>query len=313
MVWVMEEAPTTDPVSLLVLYALADRASDDGSAAYPSQEWIATRARCSVRTVRRKLSELETSGLIRKGNPQYVDHIRKDRRPTVWNLNLQATTTGRSYVPPQNPTTGHRDPGGQNDRADTPGITTGHTVHHDRTNNAPRPDTAMSYEPSRTTLNPKEPIYDQIQHAHQQKVTPTPPPKNEKEKYPQQFETWWKTYPRKVAKPKALTAWKSALKRTNEQTLTEATQRFAQHHKQAHTEPRFIPHPTTWLNRDGWNDELPQAPNATTAPGRLSNAEVARQLQAKNQQDAFAQQRELSNAEAMQAWLNNNTPKAIGF
>ena len=50
-----------------------------------------------------------------------------------------------------------------------------------------------------------------------------------------------------------------------------------------------------------------------TAPGRLSNAEVARQLQAKNQQDAFAQQRELSNAEVMQAWLNTPTPKAIGF
>ena len=49
-----------------------------------------------------------------------------------------------------------------------------------------------------------------------------------------------------------------------------------------------------------------------TAPGRLSNAEVARQLQERNAQDQ-AQQRELSNAEAMQAWLNNNTPKAIGF
>ena len=49
-----------------------------------------------------------------------------------------------------------------------------------------------------------------------------------------------------------------------------------------------------------------------TAPGRLSNAEVARQLQERNAQDQ-AQQRELSNAEAMQAWLDNNTPKAIGF
>ena len=299
MVWVMEEAPTTDPVSLLVLYALADRASDDGSAAYPSQEWIATRARCSVRTVRRKLTELEAAGLIRKGNPHYVEHIRKDRRPMVWNLNLQAATTG------------HRDPGGQNDRADTQHPTGGHTVHHDRTETAPRADTAMSYKPSRTTLNPKEPIYDQNQHTHQQKTTPTPPPQNEKEKYPQQFETWWKTYPRKVAKPKALTAWKSALKRTDEQTLTEATQAFAQHHKQARTETRFIPHATTWLNRDGWNDELPTIQNTTTVPGRLSNAEVARQLQAKNQQDAFAATHSMTNAEALEAWMQNQ--KAIGF
>ena len=49
-----------------------------------------------------------------------------------------------------------------------------------------------------------------------------------------------------------------------------------------------------------------------TAPGRLSNAEVARQLQERNAQDQ-AQQRELSNAEVMQAWLNTPTPKAIEF
>ena len=48
-----------------------------------------------------------------------------------------------------------------------------------------------------------------------------------------------------------------------------------------------------------------------TAPGRLSNAEVARQLQERNAQDAFAQQRELSNAEALEAWMHNQ--KAIGF
>ena len=47
-----------------------------------------------------------------------------------------------------------------------------------------------------------------------------------------------------------------------------------------------------------------------TAPGRLSNAEVARQLQERNAQDQ-AQQRELSNAEALEAWMQEQ--KAIGF
>lgn len=126
----------------------------------------------------------------------------------------------------------------------------------------------------------------------------------------QEFETWWATYPRKVGKRKAESAWKSALTRTDAETLNTATQQFADHHKHTGTEARFIPHATTWLNRDGWNDELPQAPNAATAPGRLSNAEVARQLQERNAQDQ-AQQRELSNAEAMQAWMQNQ--KAIGF
>ena len=154
--------------------------------------------------------------------------------------------------------------------------------------------------------------YAQNEFERVSEPTPASEPTSNPEPPSEEFENWWATYPRKVGKRKAETAWKSALTRTDVETLNAATQQFADHHKQACTESRFIPHATTWLNRDGWNDELPQVPNTTTAPGRLSNAEVARQLQERNAQDQ-AQQRELSNAEAMQAWLNNNTPKAIGF
>ena len=48
-----------------------------------------------------------------------------------------------------------------------------------------------------------------------------------------------------------------------------------------------------------------------TAPGRLSNAEVARQLQERNAQDAFADTHSMTNAEALQAWMQEQ--KAIGF
>ena len=142
--------------------------------------------------------------------------------------------------------------------------------------------------------------------------TPASEPTSNPEPPSEEFENWWATYPRKVGKRKAESAWKSALARTDVETLNAATQRFADHHKRSGTETRFIPHATTWLNRDGWNDELPTIKDTTTAPGRLSNAEVARQLQERNAQD-HAQHRQLTNAEAMQAWLNNNTPKAIGF
>ena len=144
MTWVMEDAPVKDATSLLILYALADRANDDGTAAWPSQEWLAKRARCTTRTIRRKLTQLEEEGLIQKGNPKFVEHIRQDRRPTVWDLCLWVTSTT-----------------GQNDRADkmtgrtpqaprpdTPGTTTGHPRHYDRTHGVERPDTAVSYKPS---------------------------------------------------------------------------------------------------------------------------------------------------------------------
>ena len=55
----------------------------------------------------------------------------------------------------------------------------------------------------------------------------------------------------------------------------------------------------------------PNAASGSTVPGRLSNAEVARQLQERNAQDAFAATRSMTNAEALEAWMQD--PKAIGF
>ena len=86
--WVMDEAPVDDARQLLILYALADHAHDDGTCAWPSQERIAERARCSTRTVRRHMQLLEEQGLIWRGDQQHVAHIRIDRRPIVWDLNL---------------------------------------------------------------------------------------------------------------------------------------------------------------------------------------------------------------------------------
>ena len=90
IIWVMEDAPVENHGELAVLYALADRANDDGTAAYPSQEWISHRARCTDRTVRNHLKNLEGRDVIRRGDQSLVNHYRTDRRPVVWDLNFQA-------------------------------------------------------------------------------------------------------------------------------------------------------------------------------------------------------------------------------
>ncbi|WP_413600822.1 helix-turn-helix domain-containing protein [Curtobacterium sp. Curtsp57] len=88
--WVLYEAPVTQQAHLLVLLALADRAHDDGTAAYPSREWIGDRARCSVRSVASHLRALEEAGLIRKGDQDLVAHFRADRRPVVYDVVMTA-------------------------------------------------------------------------------------------------------------------------------------------------------------------------------------------------------------------------------
>lgn len=67
------------------------------------------------------------------------------------------------------------------------------------------------------------------------------------------FDEFWKTYPRKVGKQKALTKYKAALKRANsEQQIIDGAQRLSDDPNRV---DQYTPHATTWLERDGWNDD----------------------------------------------------------
>jgi len=66
------------------------------------------------------------------------------------------------------------------------------------------------------------------------------------------FEAWWLEYPRKVGKGQARPAYKRALAKASAEVLLAASKRYAE--RVATTEPRFIAHPTTWLNGERWLD-----------------------------------------------------------
>ncbi|MFJ5923882.1 hypothetical protein ACIQF6_14920 [Kitasatospora sp. NPDC092948] len=73
------------------------------------------------------------------------------------------------------------------------------------------------------------------------------------------FEAFWKAYPRKVGKGAARKAWAAALKRgADPASIATAAPRHAAFWITAGTEPRFIPHPSTWLNSERYDDELAQ-------------------------------------------------------
>lgn len=70
---------------------------------------------------------------------------------------------------------------------------------------------------------------------------------------PAEFGRFWQAYPRKVGKGAAEKAWKSALSRASPEQILDAVQRA-----EWHGNPRFIPHPATWLNQHRWLDEPPR-------------------------------------------------------
>jgi hypothetical protein len=69
------------------------------------------------------------------------------------------------------------------------------------------------------------------------------------------FESFWKLYPRKVAKRAAQKIWQRLNSLEQKQAL-DAIPNHVKYWKLKMTEQDFIPHPSTWLNQGRFEDEL---------------------------------------------------------
>ena len=95
-------------------------------------------------------------------------------------------------------------------------------------------------------------------HIHNQNPPCSPPKGDGKKGGESDFEAWWEHVPRKVAKGQARRAYKTALKKTDAETLLAGIKRYAEAVRGKDAE--FIRHPATWLNGEGWLDEPDPAP-----------------------------------------------------
>lgn len=79
------------------------------------------------------------------------------------------------------------------------------------------------------------------------------------------FDEWWKQYPKKVGKLDAKKAYRAAIKQgATPQDLLDGLQRHTANWKAKNTEPKYIPHPASWLRKGRWEDEFTTpAPNQT--------------------------------------------------
>ncbi len=73
----------------------------------------------------------------------------------------------------------------------------------------------------------------------------------------EKFEQFWSLYPRKIAKKNALVAW-SRVEMTNElfAKIVESVNTYTKSEQWIKDNGQYIPHPSTWLNQERWNDEL---------------------------------------------------------
>ncbi|MBS4102434.1 hypothetical protein [Tsukamurella paurometabola] len=220
--WAMYESGVQDALAHRILGIMVDIMDGDGKNFFRSQAWIADNAYCSVATVKRKLKELETLGVIARGDQSILDEMNwpADRRPVVWDAVLGAVA--------QNELPG----GGSSNRDETVAQT-----EHER---------QLTGELQNSPYTPQT-----LPNAGARKSTSS-----------DDFDTWWPYYPRKAAKGQARTAFVKAMKKTDLDTLIAATKEFANiREKQiasGESKPEFTPYPSTWLNGERWEEFSPK-------------------------------------------------------
>lgn len=118
--------------------------------------------------------------------------------------------------------------------------------------------------------------YDQPEQSEQAE-TKKKPARSQKAVYEQQFETFWKEYPKKRDKKQAEKAW---LKLKPSQELFDKIMQAVQCWKDSDDWQKdggqFIPYPATWLNNERWNDEAPAPAKEQQADQRGISPEPAK-------------------------------------
>lgn len=201
---------------------------------WPGQERLASMIGRSVRTVERYLKRLEDLGLIRRERRNTSDGWRTS---DLYYLNLRASIGGAPDPVESQP---------------------------DNVSGRPNPTTVQPPANPTTVQGLPDTAVGAIGTSFLRTQS-----RNPKRKTPgtvvvdSAFEEFWETYGLKVEKVAARKAWATATRDTDPAAIVDGARRYAAW-LDARGSRGFQKHPTTWLNRRCWEDELPAA---TGVPG----------------------------------------------
>lgn len=103
-------------------------------------------------------------------------------------------------------------------------------------------------------------------------------PKLSNKQYSEQFDEFWKIYPRKVSKQVAYKAYLKALKETSHEKLVESINKQIEIWKVINTPITYMPHCATWLNEHRYSDDFNEIletckQHSSDSSKRISNAD----------------------------------------
>lgn len=108
-------------------------------------------------------------------------------------------------------------------------------------------------------------------------VTPAQTKREREAEEERQFSEFWAVYPRKVAKPVALKAFRAAIATATLADLLAGVERWSRSRQWAKDDGQYIPHPATWLNQRRWEDRPDPGPPRAAGAGR-DYSKIGREL-----------------------------------
>jgi len=221
-VWL--EATTLGGTELVLLLALADAADPESRQCWPSVGRLATQTRRSERQVQAMLRRLEVAGFIgsqpRAGSSTMFTIQPVDYWPEA---PVDPPQGGEEDFTPEESCRGEASFTGGGEADCTPGVKPA----------APR----TVREPSEGTVTSRA-----------------------AGDYSMLFLHFWAAYPRKVGKGAAWKAWRQQRCGALEVDFVAVIEAAKKSVDWQRENGRFIPHPATWLNRRGWEDEATAVP-----------------------------------------------------
>lgn len=230
MSWVWDHSEASG-IDRLVLLAVADHASDDGTNAYPAMSTLQKKTRVDERTVQRALRRLVDIGelAVRFGAGEHGQNV---YRVIMNKITTPAERHPRQSATPGNPPPRQSATGGGGTESPTPRQSATQTV----------------LEPS---LEPKD----------------SPPAS--RRGIDALFDEFWSVYPRREAKSAAKVKFAAAVKRgVSFDVILIGAKRYRD---DPNREPQYTAHPATWLNQGRWDDDpLPPRAQQRSQPARNS-------------------------------------------
>jgi hypothetical protein len=151
----------------------------------------------------------------------------------------------------------------------------------------PRPDGTMDYRESKIRESSRNPpgtlpepsgLEQGNRGTGEQGRKDLAPAAAPAEAEPDLFDAFWSNYPRKDNKAQARKAWPKACKRLSPERLVKAAEYWAGLWSEVGKDREHIPHASTWLNNDRWNDEPPARPARAAPTQNSTDAHFANML-----------------------------------